>query len=137
MRKISKIYIHHSALPMNKGIEEIRRLHIARGFEDIGYHFVIDCNGKIWEGRLIDEEGAHVKSNNVESVGICVCGNFEEEEPHPSQVEALEELIASLGKELGKLQILGHRDYPESDTVCPGRYLYRLLPRLRNKMDNL
>lgn len=133
MREITKIYVHHSALPRDKGIDEIRKLHLARGFEDVGYHFVIDNNGKIWKGRPIEKEGAHVKGDNVDSIGVCVCGNFEIEEPLPSQVKALEKLILTLCKKLGKLEILGHRDFSQSDTVCPGHHLYQFLPKLREK----
>ena len=135
MRRITKIYIHHSALPKDKGIDEIRELHIGRGFDDIGYHFVIDSNGKVWAGRPIDEEGAHVKSDNKESIGICVCGNCDEEPPLQPQIKALEELVLDLCKKWGRLQILGHLDHPDSDTQCPGNYLYQLLPKLRNKVQ--
>ena len=135
MRKISKIYVHHSALPIDKSLSEIRKLHLARGFEDVGYHFIIDGKGEILQGRPIEEMGAHVKRDNVESVGICVCGNFEEEQPLLSQIDALGKLISSLCQRFGKLQILGHRDYSESDTLCPGRYLYQLLPELRSKIE--
>ncbi len=134
MRKISKIYVHHSALPRDKSLSEIRKLHLARGFEDVGYHFIIDSKGEILQGRSVEETGAHVKRDNIESIGICVCGNFEEEQPLPSQLEALEKLTSSLYKRFGKLQVLGHRDYSESDTLCPGRYLYQLLPELRSKI---
>jgi len=135
MRKISKIYVHHSALPRSKSLPEIRELHLARGFKDIGYHFIIDGEGRILEGRQLEEEGAHVKGDNVDSIGICVCGNFEEEQPFPSQIEALEKLISSLCERFERLQILGHRDYPEADTLCPGHYLYQLLPELRRKTN--
>ena len=134
MRKISKIYVHHSALPRDKSLSEIRELHLARGFEDVGYHFIIDGKGEILQGRPIEETGAHVKRDNVESIGICVCGNFEKEQPLPSQIEALKKLISSLYKRFGELEILGHQDYSESNTLCPGRYLYQLLPELRSKI---
>ena len=137
MRRITKIYIHHSALPRDKGIDEIRELHIGRGFDDIGYHFVIDQSGKVWTGRPIDKEGANVKGDNKESIGICVCGNCDEKSPLKSQIEALEKLVLELCKKWGKLEILGHRDYSNSDTQCPGNYLYSILPELRNKANTL
>lgn len=120
-------------MPRNKGLSEIRKLHIARGFKDVGYHFVISANGRVWKGRPIEEEGAHVKSDNAESIGICVCGNFEAYPPLTAQIKALKKLIYSLCKEFGKLEVLGHRDYPQADTVCPGRYLYELIPTLVDK----
>jgi hypothetical protein len=135
VRKISKIYVHHSALPMEKEVDEIRKLHIRRGFKDIGYHFVINKEGKIQKGRSIEEEGAHVKSDNKESIGICVCGNLEEVKPTTLQIKALEELILELCQKWGKLKILGHRDYLYSNTLCPGKYLYELLPKIRKKIE--
>lgn len=124
-------------MPENKGIRAIRRLHLERGFADIGYHFVIDKYGKIWKGRDIEKEGAHVKTDNANSIGICVCGNFEEKAPSSSQIKALEKLVFRLYKKFGKLEILGHKNYPAADTVCPGRYLYQLLPDLECKIGDL
>jgi hypothetical protein len=130
-RKIIKIYIHHSALSPDIGCEAIRKLHIQRGFDDIGYHFVIEENGKVCKGRDINKQGAHVKGDNVESIGICVCGNFEETYPKVTQIKALALLIKKLFKEFGQLQILGHKDFSLADTLCPGEHLYGLLPDIR------
>lgn len=130
MRKIKKIYIHHSALPKDLGIDVIRKLHLERGFDDVGYHFVIEENGKIRNGRKVEIQGAHVKGDNIDSIGICVCGNFEVNQPSECQIRALKSLICKLYKKFGKLKILGHKDYPASDTLCPGHYLYKLLPAL-------
>jgi N-acetyl-anhydromuramyl-L-alanine amidase AmpD len=114
----------------DEGIEEIRALHLGWGFEDVGYHFVIDNTGRVWEGRPVDQQGAHVKGDNVDSIGVCLCGNFEEEKPLESQIKALTQLILDLCERFGKLKVLGHREFPESDTLCPGRYLAELLPGL-------
>ena len=135
MRKISKIYIHHSAMPENKGVRAIRKLHLERGFDDIGYHFIIDKYGKTRKGRDIEKEGAHVKTDNAHSIGICVCGNFEEKIPYPSQIKALEKLIARLYKRFGKLEMWGHKDYPAADTSCPGKNLYKLIPEIRKRVQ--
>lgn len=135
MREISKIYIHHSAMPENKGVRAIRKLHLERGFDDIGYHFVIDRYGKIRKGRDIEKEGAHVKTDNTHSIGICLCGNFEEKIPYPSQIKTLEKLIVQLYKRFGKLEIWGHKDYPAANTSCPGKYLYKLIPEIRKRVQ--
>lgn len=130
MRKISKIYIHHSALPGDAGVDIIRKLHIKRGFDDIGYHFVIEKDGKVRNGRKVEIQGAHVKKDNVDSIGICVCGNFEIRKPNRLQIKALKLLICKLCKKFGELKILGHKDFILANTLCPGRYLYELLPVL-------
>lgn len=136
MREIKKIYIHHSAFSKNKGLTAIRKFHIARGFDDVGYHFIIESDGKIKTGRKIELQGAHVKGDNVDSIGICVCGNFETNNPNKCQIEALKTLIKKLYKKFGKLKILGHKDFPESDTLCPGKFLYKLLPTLKAGIKN-
>ncbi|MDD2890001.1 MAG: peptidoglycan recognition family protein [bacterium] len=133
-RKVIKIYIHHSALSPDIGLEAIRELHIKRGFDDIGYHFVIEKNGEIRKGRDINIQGAHVKGDNMESIGICVCGHFEEDYPNKLQIKALRILIKKLFKEFGELQLLGHKDFSLADTLCPGQHLYELLPGIKKKL---
>ncbi len=137
MRKISKIYIHHSVLPRDQSIVEIRKIHLARGFSDVGYHFIIDGKGEILKARPIERIGAHVRGDNLNSVGICICGNFEEQQPFISQLEGLKKLILSLYEKFGKLQIFGHKDYSKASTLCPGRYLYQLLPEIRSNLTKL
>ena len=48
-----------------------------RGTRDIGYHFVIQRNGEVDEGRPIEQTGAHVKGHNHDSIGICYIGGVE------------------------------------------------------------
>jgi N-acetylmuramoyl-L-alanine amidase len=133
-RQIIKIYIHHSALSPDVGLEAIRKLHIQRGFDDVGYHFVIEENGEIRKGRNINTQGAHVKGDNIESIGICICGNFEETSPNKIQINALLSLLKKLFRKFGELQVLGHKDFSLADTLCPGKHLYELLPAIRNKI---
>lgn len=76
MRTISKIIIHCSSSPegRNDTAEDIRRWHIERGFNDIGYHYVIDLDGTIEEGRPLSKAGAHCQGHNRNSIGICYIG---------------------------------------------------------------
>lgn len=55
-------------------IHEIRRWHLARGFKDIGYHWLIDRDGKVGKGRDMTVQGAHTKGHNRGSIGICLIG---------------------------------------------------------------
>jgi|Deesub1362A_J573_1020465.scaffolds.fasta_scaffold08563_2 N-acetyl-anhydromuramyl-L-alanine amidase AmpD len=136
MRKITKIYIHHSALPPEVGVEGIRKLHKSKGFKEVGYHFVIDSQGVIHLTRKIEEIGAHVKGDNECSIGICLCGNFETTLPKEVQVESLKTLIKRLIKKLGRLEIQGHKEYEKSDTLCPGKNLMLLLPQIKKEVYN-
>jgi len=124
------IVIHHSALAPTFGVAEIQRLHIAqRGFADIAYHFVIDADGKIFEGRSIKVRGAHVAGANTGSVGVVLLGNFEEAAPPEFQVSAMHDLIDHLRSSYRSItHLAGHHDF-NFDSVCPGAHLY---PSLKN-----
>ena len=76
MRKIDEIIIHCSDSPegRNDKAEDIRRWHKQRGFNDIGYHYVIDLDGTIEQGRPIEQAGAHCTGHNRNSIGICYIG---------------------------------------------------------------
>jgi len=128
------IVLHHSATP-EATFEAIRRYHIGRGFEGVGYHFVIN-NGKapgtidgqiIATGRWLEQRaGAHALINrhpefNSEGIGICLIGNFEQAAPTPRQMAALEMLVLALADRYGIPldHIVGHGEL--KNTKCPGR----------------
>ena len=77
MRKIDKIICHCSASeePNHDNVEIIRAWHIARGWDDIGYHYFIQKDGNLQIGRWIGKIGAHCLGHNTGSVGICLAGN--------------------------------------------------------------
>lgn len=77
-RIIDKIIIHcsDSDNPAHDNIETIRNWHIARLFDDIGYHFFIDKKGKVKNGRTITKVGAHCAGQNMSSIGICLSGKY-------------------------------------------------------------
>jgi len=124
------IVIHHSALAPTFGAAEIQRLHIEkRGFADIAYHFVVDADGKFFEGRSINVRGAHVEGANTGSVGVVLLGNFEESAPPEIQVSAMRDLIDHLRSSYRSItHLAGHHDF-NHDSVCPGAHLY---PSLKN-----
>lgn len=63
---------------MDIGAAEITRWHKAKGYFTIGYHYVIRRNGKIENGRPIEQPGAHAQGHNAESIGICMAGGIDE-----------------------------------------------------------
>ena len=108
-----------------------------RGFADLAYHFLIDWDGIIYEGREIDIRGAHVQGFNTGSVGVVLMGNFNETEPSQAQIESLESLVDYLRYAYGIRYLAGHKDYPDQSpdgTECPGDSLYPLLPGLARKL---
>ena len=119
----------------------------SRGWSDVGYNFLVDRFGRIWEGRYggVDRPvvGAHTLGYNDDSFAMSAIGNFEEVQPSQAMVEAYGALFAwklSLhGVKAGSKRqfvtsrtfaaINGHRD--ADSTACPGRYLYAKIPEIR------
>ena len=98
MREINKIIVHCSATREGENYEvaEIRKWHLARGFNDIGYHFYIDLYGEIHKGRDISKIGAHCKGHNRNSIGICYCGGVEADGKTPKDTRNTEQKNALL-----------------------------------------
>lgn len=91
---------------------------------DIGYHFLIDPAGHVFQGREIAWQGAHADGdNNVQNIGVCVIGNFEEERPTKAALDSLKKLVDSLRKtwSIARTAVYGHQDL--KSTRCPGKYL--------------
>lgn len=75
--KTDFLVIHCSATPDERSVtaETIREWHLDRGWDDIGYHFVIERDGSIAEGRELEAIGAHCQGVNSVSIGICLIGD--------------------------------------------------------------
>ena len=71
-RSINEIIIHCTATPEGRecSVDEIRQWHKARGFTDIGYHYVIHLDGRVENGRDVDIAGAHCTGHNTHSIGV-------------------------------------------------------------------
>jgi hypothetical protein len=136
-RELNTVVVHHSAFS-HAGPAEIQALHMdRRGYADVAYHFLIDPDGIIYEGRDIHIRGAHVQGYNTGSVGVVLLGNFNEEEPTLAQIESLVDLVDYLRYTYGIRYLAGHKDYPDQSpdgTECPGDNLYPLLPDLARNL---
>ena len=120
------IVIHHTASTAKETVEQIHNFHINNnGWAGIGYHFYIRKDGTIYRGRDEKYAGAHCENYNSVSLGICLEGNFEIEQPTDSQLKSLSELLQHLKQKYGNVQIVGHRDL--NATACPGKNLYSKL----------
>lgn len=125
MREINKIIVHCSATREGENFEvaEIRKWHLARGFNDIGYHFYIDLHGEIHKGRDIDKIGAHCKGHNRNSIGICYCGGVEADGKTPKdtrttdQRRALVAVLRTLKAMYPNAIIHSHSDF--ANKACP------------------
>lgn len=101
---------------------DIDRMHRARGFNRIGYHFVISLDGTVERGRPLSMDGAHCNtkgfsgvSYNRHSVGVCYVGGLDAQgNPADTRTEAqkaaLRELVADICKKYDIVEVLGHRD---------------------------
>ena len=126
MRKINKIIIHCSATPEGRehDVADIRRWHLKRGFNDIGYHYLIHIDGTIEEGRPINKQGAHCSGQNRGSIGICYVGGMSKDmkkakdtrtqAQKDSLIKLMHELIYKYNKDM---TIHGHNEY--SNKSCP------------------
>jgi hypothetical protein len=78
--KYKYLTVHCSAtLPLDSiDAETIRKMHIDKGWSDIGYHYVIKANGSVQRGRSISRVGAHVKGHNENNLGVCMVGGVDE-----------------------------------------------------------
>ena len=129
MRKIDTIVLHCSATPEGRAVSvsTIRAWHKKRGWRDIGYHYVIGLNGEIWQGRPVEEKGAHVRGHNATSIGICYVGgvtNDGRQAPKdtrtPKQKTSLVKLMRGLLADYpGIIRICGHRGFPGMAKACP------------------
>lgn len=146
MGSVRRITVHHDAIdPSPSGspdevarrLESIRNGHLGRGWADIGYHYAIDPSGRIWQGRPLTLQGAHVGDQNENNIGIVMLGNFERQSPSRQSLESLDRLIAwemrryriSIG------EIRTHREM--APTACPGRNLQREMDRTRSRGGRL
>ena len=122
MRKLEQIIIHCADTPANMdiGAVEIREWHIKeRGWNDIGYHFVIRRDGLAEKGREVSVIGAHAQGHNENSIGICLVGGKDGFNFTSAQMHSLLRLVASLQAQYGWMELLGHRDLPGVTKTCP------------------
>ncbi len=119
----------------------------SRGWSDLGYNFLVDRFGRIWEGRYggVDRAvvGAHTLGYNEASFAMSAIGNFDVAQPPQAVVNAYAALMAwklslhDVRADATRLYVKnkyfnginGHRD--AGSTACPGRYLYAKLPEIR------
>lgn len=124
-RTIDKIFIHCSATKEGRDIktETIRSWHVkGRGWSDIGYHFVIELDGTLKEGRALHRIGAGVKGHNAHSIHICYIGGLDDNKNAKdtrteAQKATLNKIIAGLLEDYPEASVHGHNEF--SAKACP------------------
>lgn len=159
---VTHAVVHHTAgansvADWDAEVRNIWYFHtVSRGWGDIGYNYLIDPSGVIYEGRAGGPGaiGAHFSCRNTNTVGISLLGTFTTVIPTPAALDALTRLLAELSKmhrikpdsfayhtptALNLPAIPGHRDAnasPQacSSTECPGDAFYAYLPAIRSEV---
>jgi N-acetylmuramoyl-L-alanine amidase len=153
MGKITRITLHHTADARAVGSTYAAVAERMKAYQtghqqtnkwaDIGYHYVIDRQGRIWEGRELNWKGAHAGNGqaNENNVGIALIGNFENADPPAAQRDATEELVGWLAREYGipSSKIYGHAEvekmYGIPGTCCPGKRFGPTLAGVKRAAD--
>ena len=132
-RKWNYIIIHHSATDVGDAYY-FNILHRRRGWDGIGYDFVIDNGTKGKQNGAIEvsprwinqENGAHCHASDMNSkgIGICLVGNFSKEQVSNKQMTSLVYLVNVLRQyyNIPMSRIMGHGQVPGAKTECPGKY---------------
>ncbi len=145
MGRVERITIHHEGSPEPwisestaavaarlRRIQAWHKRNLRAG--DIGYHFIVDRTGRVWQGRSVQYQGAHVGGGNEHNIGVMVLGNFEIQQPTDAQVRTLgtlsELIIQGYGIHRGDL--FAHRDL--ATTCCPGRKLLPYVNRMKHTL---
>lgn len=167
--RIKMAFIHHTANSNSYSKSEsddlvrgIYRYHVlGRGYSDIGYNFIVDRYGQVFEGRKggVGKAvvGAHTLGFNTYSTGIALLGTFSTATPPSGMLSALKKLIAwkfdvhhipvigkttmtsggndkySAGTSVTFNRLSGHRD--GTSTGCPGQETYERLGSIRSGAD--
>lgn len=130
-----ELWLHHTAGTQRgpAGMRQIRQAHLNRGWQDIGYSFVIDPHDQaIYEGRGPGRQGAHTEGHNSKSHGICIMGNYEADTVTPQLINTIADLVHH-GHQQGWWPPTitgGHRD--TKPTACPGQHLYNAIPQINH-----
>lgn len=152
---VTHLIVHHSAGINSTNdwsaiVRAIWDLHVnTNGWSDIGYNWLVDPKGVLYEGRGADVIGAHFCGQNTGTEAICVMGNFQNRVPTQRAIAALTALFAWKSCELSidplaasfhrssnrnLLHVSGHRD--GCSTACPGDMFYPMLPEVRQGIVN-
>ncbi|MBS1809804.1 MAG: N-acetylmuramoyl-L-alanine amidase [Acidobacteria bacterium] len=159
--RVQHLIVHHTATANDVQdwpavVRTIWNFHaFTNGWRDLGYHYLIDPNGVVYQGHVGGDQaaGMHFSCANTGTMGIAMLGNFTSQAPTEKALKSLKDLLAQKARELrldptavsyhpstglNLPEIAGHRDANASKvarvcagTHCPGDALYALLPAIR------
>ena len=144
MRNVTEVVVHTAATPEGKHftVEDIDRWHRQRGFNSIGYHWVVYLDGSVHAGRPEEKIGAHVAGRNRNTIGICYIGGVDANDTKkakdtrtPEQKHAMVQLLREILERYPAIHtISGHHDYAAKACPCfPARKEYAYLTEGRKE----
>lgn len=141
-----RMAIHHTVTPASGDpavrLRGIQNYHMdSRGWCDIGYHFLVSLDGRVWEGRSLGLLGTHVGGHNTGNIGVSYigcfhsssCASFPPNVPPEVMIDGGARVVGELGRIYGiaPTDVIGHRDHSGASTSCPGDHLHRRLGDIR------
>ena len=125
VRKITEIVVHCTATPAGRDVTvaDVDRWHRQRGFNGIGYHYIVAIDGTVCPGRDVDLAGAHCRGHNSRSIGVCYVGGLDApgrpaDTRTVAQRLALHCLLSALKRLYPGVVIRGHRDFAAKACPC-------------------
>lgn len=123
-------------------VVQVRNWHRAKGYVDIGYHYVVGPQGDIAPGRSEKEVGAHALGVNDSMLGILACTGEGDHFIGESLLMGLGLIVSQLATKyeipLDRSRIIGHKDVPGDggQTACPGK-LHHHIPLIIDMARNM
>ncbi|MBJ2173131.1 N-acetylmuramoyl-L-alanine amidase [Aureibaculum sp. A20] len=150
------LIVHHTAGANTSSdwaavVRSIWNYHVnTNGWSDVGYNFLLDKEGNVYEGREDDTTGAHFSGHNSGTSGMSLMGTYTTVTPETAMINSLKSLLAwkacvkgidpiatkyhaSSGSYIQTIS--GHRD--GGSTECPGQKVYDMLPTIRTEVDGI
>ena len=120
------IVLHTLAFDGNAGIKEVDRWHRERGFNSVGYHYIIRRDGTLESGRAENVAGAHCRAGgyNSKSLGVAFEGHGDNERWTTAQWDTLRKCFVfwRLKYAIEPNNVIGHREAPDNKS-CPGELI--------------
>jgi hypothetical protein len=118
LSEIVRFVIHHSATKGGDPWAYAKHHVQTNGWPGIGYHFVIQKDGTIYQTQALTTISYGVANNNTGTVNICLTGDYEVETPPVAQITNLVYVLRHLASQLGPKPIYPHSHF--TGTKCPG-----------------
>jgi len=131
-RAVSRVFLHCSASdnPNHDNVETITQWHLARKFNEIGYHFYINKKGMVFNGRPLEKVPAAQEKFNTNSIAICLGGNLNFT---TEQFRSLTDLCHAINEAYkGAVTFHGHKEVDTHGKTCPN-YSYKTILGLVDK----